>query len=264
MAPPVVDPSYDSQDLSLLEERQKLVLALEKLDLAAGESGQPEPTPVDQYRFLIRLLHVKPCQEYLNVLEAHFTPDSPHKKTDLNFERTYVGHTHWIAIFLTLPGCVGLQKFNACKQRLTSMLVEMMCDALVCLPALFSLDVSFNPFGSTGVKALVRLAKRKPHLVFCGFNGIHCISKLGRELEEAITRNRLPFLAAAERAAREAVEVQGQGSDEAPEQGVGGEGMVESDTPGVDNSDPPLPAEPEQQENNVVPASVPPSRVVTG
>eukprot|EP00796_Vickermania_ingenoplastis_P004360 gene4360-3171_t len=204
MKPGAVEPSYDYNDLLMIEERQKLVVALERLDEASMVAEQDPPTPLYQYRFLARLLHVEPCEEYVAILESNCSSSGMEDRlTELNFKRAYVGHTHWIAIFLTLPKCVYLQKLNVAKQRLSSVLIQFMCDALVHLPALYSIDVSYNPFGSTGVKHLTNLARRKPNLVFCGFSGIHCISKLGRQLEEAIGRNRIPFLEAAKKVAEE-------------------------------------------------------------
>lgn len=193
------DSSYLFDDLALLEEKQKLLLALERFALASVEVGQPTPTPLDEYCFLVRLLRVGPSEEYLKCLQAHFS-DPEHGTeneslgTELNFDRTYIGKVHWIAIFLTIHGCVRLRKFNACRQRLTSVLVEMLCRALEKLPVLYSLDLSYNPFGSTGVKYLIALCKKKPLLVYCGFNGIQCISSVCRRLEDIITRNRLPFV----------------------------------------------------------------------
>lgn len=194
-----IDSSYLVDDLVLLEEKQKLLMALERFALASAEVGHPNPSPLDQYRFLVRLLHVSPNEEYLKCLQANLASvdqegDNSTVRIELTFDRAYIGKVHWIAVFLTIHGCYCLRKISVRGQRLTSVLVEMFCRALEKLPALYSLDVSYNPFGSTGVKHLIALSKKKPLLVYCGFNGIHCIANLGRKLEEAIKRNRMPFV----------------------------------------------------------------------
>lgn len=195
-----MESSYLIDNLAILEEKQKLQMALERFDLSSEEMGQTKPSPLDQYRFLVRLLHVTPSKEYLNCLEAHFFDsnieyDNSSVGTELIFDRTYIGTVHWIAIFLTISGCTRIQKISFCRQRLTSVLVEMMCRAVEKLPNLYSLDLSYNSFGSTGVMHLTALSRKKPLLVYCGFNGIQCISSVGRKLEESILRNRQPFLA---------------------------------------------------------------------
>lgn len=179
-----IDPSYDYSDLLLIEQRQKLVLALEQYERVA-----PSPTPLEQYKLLLHVLHITPCPEYIKVLESYHLSGTDAASVDFRIEKFYVSPLHWIAIFLTISNCHQLATINVTSQRLTSVLVVMLCDAVADLPLLRSLDISRNPCGSTGVKALIRLAKKKPQLVYCGFSEVHCISTLSRQLEEVLRRN---------------------------------------------------------------------------
>lgn len=195
MASSSLDPSYNSHDLYLLQERSKLALALEQLEAAMVESKRDPPNPLEQYQFLLRVLHLKPCNEYLTLLTSYFSANVEEKKNEeLDFSRTFVGEKHWLLIILTLSGCTYLQRINLSKQRLSSVLIQMLCEALAQLPNLFSIDVSYNPCGSSAVKFLLRLAKRNKKIVFCKISGINCTSALTRRLEEVIMSNRAPFL----------------------------------------------------------------------
>lgn len=107
----------------------------------------------------------------------------------LDLTRAFIGRRALLPILLVLPECVQLQHLSLRDQHLNSVHVALLCNALLPLPKLTTLDLSFNPFGSEGVSAILRLVLQKPTLQQCELRGVIAVSPLLRRLEEALQRN---------------------------------------------------------------------------
>ncbi|KEG15328.1 hypothetical protein DQ04_00111280 [Trypanosoma grayi] len=107
----------------------------------------------------------------------------------LDLHRSYLSQRAFLPILFTLPLCPWLEHINLREERLTTTLIQLLCEALQDLPCLTTIDVSGNPFGSFGVQALLRLVQRNRSIVDCRVDGVQCVGAFLRRLHMACERN---------------------------------------------------------------------------
>lgn len=138
--------------------------------------------PSKKYMYLCEVSGERPNVEFLRF------SDGTHGG-GLDLHRAYLGQRAILPILLTLPLCPWLEHINLREERLTTTLVQLLCEALRPLPRVRTIDVSGNPFGSFGVQAILGLVLRKRSIVDCRLDGVQCVGSLLRRLYMACERN---------------------------------------------------------------------------
>lgn len=116
-----------------------------------------------------------------------------------DFHRAYLSQRAILPVLLTLPLCPWLEHINLRENRLTTTLVQLLCQALRDLPRVKIIDVSENPFGSFGMQAILNLVLRKSTVVDCRVDGIQCVGSLLRRLHNACELNKQKAVALSQR-----------------------------------------------------------------
>ncbi|KAG8344355.1 hypothetical protein ERJ75_000707900 [Trypanosoma vivax] len=144
----------------------------------------------DETKMVPSKRYLRLCQasgESPNPVFLQFTSDASMVSLDLH--RSYLSQRALMPIILTLPLCNWLEHIDLREERLTTTLIELLCEAVQGLPRLKTIDVSGNPFGSFGVRALLRQVLRNKHIVDCRVDGVQCTGSLLRRLHMACERN---------------------------------------------------------------------------
>nr|CCC89995.1 conserved hypothetical protein [Trypanosoma congolense IL3000] len=158
-----------------------------KLREALGKaSDDVRADPSSKYLYMCEVSGERPNPVFLAV-----TRNKNIRSLDLH--NTYLGHRALLPILLTLSLCTWIEYINLQEERLTTTLIELLCEALAGLPRISVIDVSGNPFGSFGVEALLKLVRRRESIVECHVNGVQCVGALSRRLQAACERNARGF-----------------------------------------------------------------------
>ncbi|RNF03921.1 hypothetical protein TraAM80_05447 [Trypanosoma rangeli] len=107
----------------------------------------------------------------------------------LDLHRDYLSQRAILPIILTLPLCPWLKHINLREERLTTTLIEILCESLKNLPRIRTIDVSGNPFGSFGLQALLKLVLWRRSIVDCYVGSTQGVGSLLRRLQMACGRN---------------------------------------------------------------------------
>ena len=137
--------------------------------------------PVEYYQKQCKELKIRNKQKIEELLFV--------KQTSLDLSKSFVGRVGILPIFGVLSLLNNLKEINLSHSQLESPIITILAKILSRHPSLESVDVSYNPFSSLGVQALLEAAVFNSNLSVITLTGVDAVSSLVRRLNERLQLN---------------------------------------------------------------------------